>query len=172
MGPTVAIWLRPGVAPPDPDQLLSIARLLDPAARSSTYFFVSNTANIGGTTDARREPRPFGLYVGEPGLDDGEMEMFAIKSIVGFTPSVAVHVYAYSNSRDDHLVLAEIALYLAGRFEAVIDFGGNLGELDWHPGWIAEIPYEVSESRSATYHVSDVRFLESWITDEYFHMIK
>ena len=174
MGPNVAIWLKAPDCPPSQDELLEIARRLDPGAVSSVEFGICDTEPHGGSTRSAEEPRPFGMNLGGTGFSAEELQPAA--SALGFFPSAALHAFAYANAAVDHRMLAELALYLARRFDGVIDFGGSLGDVPATRGMLLEVPYRVDEriaaEKSATYHLGDVEFLESWLRAPGFHMLR
>jgi Family of unknown function (DUF6368) len=167
VGPTVAIWLTPRSGKPAPD-LLRIARRLDPGAESATDFQVASTVRIGGAT-CLVEPRPIGLAHGDAGRDDFDLRTAA--ALVGFHPERAVHAFAYCNDAVDHRVLGELALFLARELGGLIDFGASLGEIHAPQGTLFTITYGAS-TLNEVFHVSDARFLEWWLTQRDFRMVK
>jgi hypothetical protein len=105
MGPTVAIWLRPESNEPTADDLTDRAT----ARRTSNIhdsFHVRNTEAIGGATQAD-ESQSFGLALGAIGLD--ELELRAVKRLLGFRPEQTVHAFAFANATVDHRILVEDA---------------------------------------------------------------
>lgn len=168
VGPTVAIWPTPQSITSTPEDLLLVARQLDPSATAANDFRLADTALIPAKTRTG-EPRPFGVALGEVGLDDAELATAA--DLLGFKPTVAVHAFAYANQQVDHRILGELALFLARKFRGLVDFGGNLGALMPPRGILVAIPYEAS-TRQETFHVADVDFLEWWLQQAGFHMIK
>jgi hypothetical protein len=170
MGPTVAIWLAQEHHPPTVADLLEVAHLLDAAAESSTVFTVRTTAPIGGTTQDSNG-RPFGINVGDTGFVQASEELLSIEKALGYVPTSAIHVFAFANAKIDHRILAELAIYFARRFGGLIDFGGTLGEICVATGKLFSIPYSAG-SLPPAFHVGDSRFLEQWLSDPCFHMVK
>jgi hypothetical protein len=168
MGPIVAILLRSDSNAPTPAELLELARTLDERARTSIEVSVRDTRSIGGAVHLR-DGRPFGFTVGDAGLDEEERN--AIRQGFGFSPVSALHVFACVNSAVDHLILGELGVFFAKRYGGIVDFGGNLGDVGAHAGKLIEIPYEANGS-VATFHVADAGFLEEWLTNAAFHLIK
>lgn len=168
MGPTVAIWPKPQSNAPVIEDLVQIAHRLDSQARSADNFHITNTAAIGGTTRVK-EPRPFGLTLGPPGLDESELR--TSERVVGFKPPGAVHAFAYANAAIDHRILGELALFLARQIDGLVDFGGTLGPIHAARGTLYAIPYEGS-TPAETFHVGNTEFLEWWLQQPEFHMVK
>jgi hypothetical protein len=166
MGPTLAILLRADA--PTSQELLEIARTFDRSALKSIDVNVRSTASIGGRVDVK-EGRPFGFNAGDVGLEKDEVDALAER--FGFVPASAIHVFAYANDPVDHRILAEIGLFFARRYEGIVDFGGNLGAVNARSGIVFEIPY-VLHGTPPAFHVADAAFLEEWLTDPSFHMIK
>jgi hypothetical protein len=168
MGPTVAIWLPRGQNAPTDENLLAVARLLDPSAATTIEFNIQSTKEIGGSQNDV-EGRPFGFNLGDTGFDDDELK--AVEKVLGYVPEDAIHAYAYANAKIDHRMLAELAAYFAAQFHGLIDFGGNLGNIAARAGRLFSIPYAAG-SIPPTFHVSDLAFLKEWLHDPAFHMVK
>lgn len=168
MGPTVAIWLPDEVQVPTSEELLVIARSLDQSAQSSTELSIQSTRAIAGLSDAP-EGRPFGFNVGEVGFTSEELK--PVEDAFGFTPTAAIHAFACANDAVDHRILAELAVFLARHFGGIIDFGGNLGSVKAHAGKLVRVPYSPG-SIPPTFHVGDAAFLQQWLAEPSFHMIK
>lgn len=170
MGPTVAIWLPREQDALASTQLLPIARLLDSSAETTIDLTVRSTEAIGGRSQDE-SGRAFGFNLGDTGFEQEEEERRSIEEALGYVPSSAIHIFAFSNSPIDHRMLAEIALYFARTFGGLIDFGGNLGEVRRHAGQLFSIPYCAGSTPQA-FHVGDIEFLENWLADPRFHMVK
>jgi hypothetical protein len=168
MGPTVAIWLRDVAR--EPIDLLGIARAVDPECSSAVDFHIQDMTILGGKTKALSDPRPFGMNIGTTGFFENELA--SVIAAVGFVPTVAIHAFAYANRETDHRILGELGLYLARRFDGLVDFGGSLGSVTAAVGTLYTIPYVDSDEPVATFHVGDAEFLESWLKQPSFHMVK
>jgi hypothetical protein len=99
---------------------------------------------------------------------------------------------ATRNRSDDHLLLGHLALFLAERFHALIDFCGLLGRryddamsqreaacpaesralVLSLPGRIWEMPYATGGEGCGFSHVGDREFLAAWLIHPDFRMIK
>lgn len=148
---------------------MTIARSLDPTAESPTEFYVASTLPVGGSVSLRNDKRPFGFNIGDARF--AEEEFAAVARIIGYTPARAVHVYAFINADVDHKILGELAVFFARQVRGLIDFGGHLGDVGVPRGTLLQVPY-MAGSIPAALHVSDVTFLEWWLTQRRFHMIK
>jgi hypothetical protein len=103
-------------------------------------------------------------------------------------PAAELILLATCNSQEDHLLLGHLALFLAGRFNALIDFGGMLGDgcradaaaslagsralVASLPGRVWEMPYATTEESCQYTHVGDREFLAAWLRHPGFRMIK
>lgn len=107
-------------------------------------------------------------------------------------PADQLTLLASCNGRYAHLLLGRLALFLAGCFDALIDFGGLLGcRYDTSdrdeaaclaqsralvaslPGRVREMPYVTYGEGGCGYsHVGDREFLAAWLDHPDFRMIK
>lgn len=168
MGPSVAIWLCAHSGASLEESAARAAILLDEEATSLDTLHVWSTVAIGGETTLR-EPRPFGLAPGDVGLDDPDLA--AVETRIHIRPTSALHAFAYGNQRSDHLVLGEIALFLARTVDGLVDFGGSLGAIAAPRGRLIAIPYAGS-SLGERFHIGDADFLAWWLHSEDFHLVK
>ncbi|MFB6986148.1 DUF6368 family protein [Streptomyces sp. NPDC056230] len=108
-------------------------------------------------------------------------------------PAVELALVAYRSGQDDHLLLGHLALFLAERFDALINFYGLLGyrfSLDdlsekeeaarliearalvtSLPGHISETQYAMAQGGHWYSHIGDREFLTAWLRHPEFHMI-
>lgn len=168
MGPTLAILLRHDADIPTPQELLEIGRSLDPSVRTPIEISIRSTASVGGDVHVN-EGRPFGFSIGGVGLEKEEVN--TIEKAFGFVPTAVINVFAYANALVDHRILAQLGIFFARRYGGIVDFGGNLGAVKGRSGTVVEIPYLI-DATPAAFHVSDVAFLEEWLAEASFHMIK
>lgn len=138
-------------------------------------FWVINTESINGTVLVT-EGRSFGIEKHKIDADYYEYtkeEILMIRDKVRFNPVFDLGIYAMSNREIDHKILGEITLYLAEKFNGLIDFGGNLSIRTANmKGEVWEIPYETSVGMTEIYHVADVDFMKEWLNHQDFRMIK
>ena len=96
-----------------------------------------------------------------------------IISIIGDHSECTDLERAMCNRDIDHKILDELTLYIADKFDGLIDFGGQIsvqsGEI---MGKTWEIPYETASGMTAFYNVADVDFMKDWIGNKNFRMIK
>lgn len=171
-GPTVAIWPAPGRALPTAADVFAVSRLLDRSAASPGEIGIRSTLPIGGATTVEAG-RPFGFWIGQTGFVYEPRELRSIDQALGFAPSGEVQVVAYGNSAVDHRMLAELAIYFAQTCDGFIDYGGYLGaDVRQIAGKLFTIPYCAGSSPEEAFHVSDAAFLQQWLRDDDFHMIK
>lgn len=105
---------------------------------------------------------------------------------------------AFCNDDDSHKILGYLALFVAEKYDGLIDLTGAIippvkedRAIREYPyctieeirdfvykieGKICEIEYEVGEGegegRKWIYHVVDIAFLKNWLKHPHFHMIK
>lgn len=134
--------------------------------------------------------RPFIVTFGEdyPGeLDDLAREGFP--TILGWTPKAVVGFAAMYNSDEDHRVLALICIRLVKTLRGVIDLNGSISAgpslsrtapaapIRVEPfgeghGVLLANSYLISDGRYGTAHYCDADFLERWMNDPAFRMVK
>ena len=138
-------------------------------------FWVINTESINGTVSIV-EGRPFGIEkhkIDSDYYEYTEEEVLMIRDYVGFNPVFDLGIYAMCNREIDHKILGELTLYLAEKFNGLIDFGGHLiNQPNTMKGKTWEIPYETVGGMTAVYNVADVDFMKDWLKDRNFRMIK
>jgi hypothetical protein len=114
-------------------------------------------------------------------------------SVLGRLPVQELVLSADCSGRVNHTLLGYLALALARRFDALIDFGGVLGyreSLKAGPdevrvglararvlvaslsGVIREVPYTTWDGRRCFSHVGDATFLSAWLRHSDFAMLK
>ena len=138
-------------------------------------FRVSTTKPINGTVE-KIDGRPFGIEKHEIDLEYyeySEEEILMIKDYVGFDPKFDLGIYAMCNREIDHKILGELTLYLAEKFDGLIDFGGQISAKPKNfKGRTWEIPYETSGGMTAVYNIADVDFMKDWLNSKNFRMLK
>ncbi|MEV1143373.1 DUF6368 family protein [Micromonospora sp. NPDC049799] len=105
-------------------------------------------------------------------------------------PRQELGLYAGCNDILDHRVLGALALALARRLDALVDFDGLLatggpsttatleetaGEaravLGALPGRLWEVTYDMATGHRWAYHVGDAEFLAAWLRHPRFHLV-
>lgn len=134
--------------------------------------------------------RPFFVMFKEdyPGaLDDLAKE--GLPMVLGWTPIGVLGFAAMCNDDLDHRLLAALCLRFAKNLDGLIDFGGtvaagpNVSASSAAPPARIERPqgllgvlfattYMTHEGLYATCHYADVVFMESWLDDPRFRMVK
>ncbi len=77
------------------------------------------------------------------------------------------------NQQKDHHLLAEICLRFAKKFDGFIDFDGELQINSTKIfGKLFSVQYVAASGKECMYHVGNVEFLEWWIKQPEFRMIK
>ncbi len=170
MGPTVGILIREPASAMQ-DFLEAIAHALDPDAGKGQDIRVTSTRSIGGVTDSEAG-RPFNMSCIDIGSEHEEAELKAIEAAFGFRPEAEIQVCAFCNRDVDHRMLGEIASHIARKLDALVDFGGHLGVSGSGRGRLAEIAYVIDPTTTGLYQVGDPAFMQAWLDDPAFHMVK
>lgn len=105
---------------------------------------------------------------------DGELDDYnenGVPDMIGWVPFDVVGFAAMSNRKIDHQLLAELCLYFARRLDGLIDFGGEL-PCRTQQGQLFSVSYESANHEVCTYHIGDVKFLEHWLKQPEFRMVK
>lgn len=138
-------------------------------------FWVVSTKSINGSVH-KVEGRPFGLEwmpIDSENCHYTEEEFSYINEIVRFNPVYDLGIYAMSNREIDHLILGELSLFFAEKYNGVIDFGSEINPKNQiEEGNLWEIPYESVSGLISFYNLADADFMKAWIKEEDFHMIK
>jgi len=125
-----------------------------------------------------------------------------VAALLGWRPQDILGFAAMCNDLEDHRILGDLALQFARRFGGVVDFHGALsppiqGELEdlwrkqrlfsadwrvWEPyfdemmegvcGRLITSPYVTANGREWARHIGDPDFLEWWLRQPNFRMIK
>ncbi|GEM_PF-4075650 len=170
MGPTVGILIRE-TASAMQDFLGALTKALDPGAVNGEDIRVASTRSIGGVTDSQ-EGRSFSISFADIQSAYEETELQAIESAFGFRPEAEIQVCASSNRDIDHRMLGEIASHMARELDALVNFSGHLGVFGSGAGRLAEISYVIDPTRTGLYQVGDLAFMQAWLSDPTFHMVK
>lgn len=159
-GPTCSV-LSPAMSRPgsSADALVGLVA----SVRDGDSFWVHDTRPIGGTYTGAG--RPFLLFR-EP---RGEGELRALEKAIGWMPAQEIGLAAMTNTKDDHRILAELAIWLAERDSGLVDFGGDLPPVSQ----VVEQPSsEVGQPSFAVAHIADPRSLRAWLLSSEFRMVK
>lgn len=181
MGPGVIILLR---SPLDKEQIDDLGDWLrtnttQPRGTQLQWEFMMDgflfEFDQDHTTDGLHS---FGLYDGELQMEESELEQ--VRSELGYTPLRELVLYAMAKSDLDHRILGHLALALAERYNAAIDFGGPItaSQLeDGEPcseadaGTVIEVK-DSSQPGDGFYHVMDTTAMRAWLKDPHFHLVK
>lgn len=144
-----------------------------------------------------------GSAVGLPGLDPGSTGVFFLAeaeeipardedySAFSRPPVQGLVLGAGRSGSVHHLPLGHLALMLAERLDALIDFDGVLGHptprdgtdgdaflgrsralVASLPGSVAEVSYDTGGGGRWFRHVGDAEFLRSWLSHPQFHLVE
>lgn len=187
-GPTVGLWLPQERSALDAVPWLEGFCDLECVSGGDVDFTVRDPAALGLPELRQEHPCRYGLgpdvldaaeQAGYPGLDE--------------PPAAELALVASVNTPEAHLVLGHLALFLAQRFDALVDFGGLLGyrcsarDLTREeealrlaesralvaplPGRVREMPYATEGGHHAYSHVADRTFLAAWLAHPDFRLI-
>ena len=139
-------------------------------------FWISNGRAIRVNYRGQMRRMYISFYSNEVDIDPVEAKIIA--QHYGWTPTYAFNVGAYQTERVDHLLLGGLLLSLAKHFDGLIDYCGYLT-----PGRISDSQKQFKERIKRLegkvcvvnglyqHHVSDTKFLYSWIQHPNFMMI-
>ncbi|MER5385439.1 DUF6368 family protein [Streptomyces sp. NPDC002688] len=155
----------------------------------SLEFHVRRPSAIG--LGGLAQPSPGAFHLGAESLEGYEERGFPG---LDRPPAAELALLAYSSGRDNHMLLGHLALLLAERFDALIDFGGLLGYrpslhevsdeeeamrlaearnlVSSLPGQVWEMPYATDGGGCWYSHIGDRAFLTAWLNHPDFRMIK
>lgn len=158
----------------DQELLTHIAVLLSRKETRWDELHVLTTSAIGGSFRAPNagETRPFGLASAE--LDADEINMTPhLTKYFGVVPASRIDIYAFCNAKVDHVVLAELTLYITNSIpSSFVSFGGDLRRASRIPGVLVSLPYETASGEIAFSSFGNAEFLEQWLQHEEFFMVK
>ncbi len=173
-GPTSSILIK---NIPDEYEIGKVYNIIDSISieRKGNNFSVNSTKKIGGHIESVGQP--FGIKKHEINPDYYEYtneEVEYISNIIGFQPKFDIGFYAMCNGAIDHKILGELTCYVAKEFEGIIDFRGNI-EVETQEnfqGKLFKVPYIGGAGTEFYYHICNIEFMEWWLEDYRFHMIK
>ncbi|MGY3340144.1 hypothetical protein ACVW0K_006243 [Streptomyces filamentosus] len=166
--------------------LESFCRPVEVSASGTLDFWVEDGSAVGFPV-----PDPTGVgvfFLTEDEETPGEDEDY---SALSRTPVQGLVLGAGCSGPANHRLLGHLALALAQRLEALVDFGGLLGspvprdDTDEGaspdrarapaaalPGRVVEVPYETGDGGREVGHVGDAEFLAAWLRHPDFPMVK
>ncbi len=139
-------------------------------------FWISDGRAIRVNYQGKMRRMYISFYSNEVDIDPTEAKIIA--NHFGWMPTYAFNVGAYQTHRADHLLLGGLLLSLANRFHGLVDYCGYLT-----PGRISDTQEQFkTRIRSLEgkvcvvnglyqHHVSDTKFLKSWLVHPDFMMI-
>ncbi|NHZ33669.1 hypothetical protein F0185_08710 [Massilia sp. CCM 8692] len=135
-------------------------------ARDGEHFTVKDTRPIHGSYAG--EGRPFILF--SESIDAGTAD--AIAALTGWYPAQGIGFAAMCNGDEDHRILAELALWLAGRLSGYVDMGGEPDLPAGLPGNAHALPYDTASGWEAHATLLDPTALAAWMRCQAFRMVK
>jgi hypothetical protein len=166
------VWESIALAGPAAGILL--AQLMTDEQRPAVRDTLSDLSDHVQGNDLRVRGRPFIVIFGpeyEGELDDYVADGLA--DIIGWTPKDTLGFAAMCNRQVDHRVLGELCLRFAQLLDGLVDFDGELPASATHgPATLFAVPYEAENGRRCRYHVGNAEFLEWWLKQPDFRMIK
>ncbi|MFI1368644.1 DUF6368 family protein [Streptomyces griseochromogenes] len=188
-GPAAGLWLPREQSALDALPWLESFCEVRIESGDSLEFHVRDPAVLG--LPRPRRDRSCAFSLGPESLEDYRELGFPG---LGRWPAAELCLLAHCSGKDDHLLLGRLALSLAERFGALIDFGGLLGYryslygvtdeeravclarsrglVASLPGRVWEMPYATGDGVCGYSHVADREFLAAWLDHREFRMIK
>ncbi|WP_150234514.1 DUF6368 family protein [Streptomyces filamentosus] len=166
--------------------LESFCRPVEAKAGGTLDFWVEDGSVVGFPV-----PDPTGVgvfFLTEDQETPGEDEDY---SALSRPPVQGLVLGAGCSGPANHRLLGHLALALARRLEALVDFDGVLGSsascgdtdegaspdraralVAVLPGRVVEVPYETGDGGRGVRHVGDAEFLAAWLRHPDFHLVK
>ena len=163
-----------------------IAILLNQFTEKDEAIFHANVKNISSGIDenyfhvfdkTRKQKIPFAYEIKNIKKDEDYFEPqteLLLEKTFGIKPAIAIIFSAMLNSDEDDLMLGEITLEFAKKANGIICYLGLLNEENIInvKGEIEKIPFGIADYREIFVHVSDTTFLQYWINNKHFNLIK
>ena len=163
-----------------------IAVLLNQFTEKDEAIFHAYVKNISSGIDennfqvfdkTRKQKIPFAYEIKKIANDEDYFKppsQLQLENTFGIKPVFAIIFSAMLNSNKDELMLGEIALAFAKKVNGIICYLGLLNEENIInvKGEIQKIPFGIADYREIFVHVSDTIFLQHWINNKYFNLIK
>ncbi|BDS10953.1 DUF6368 family protein [Aureispira anguillae] len=195
-GPTSSILLKAIPTKLVWNEINSIVNNISKKVEGSS-FWVKSTYPINGKIITTNENRPFYIESNEINTDYSVNEISQISDLLNIKPRYCLHIGAMCSKTIDHQILGELTLFIADKFDGIIDFGGALSpyhllpnhlskeDVNWSEikpyfetmakdikGKIYSINYKTSLDKDWVFHICDVDFMRSWLKNKHFYMIK
>ncbi|BDS10902.1 DUF6368 family protein [Aureispira anguillae] len=195
-GPTSSILLKAIPTKLVWNEINSIVNNISKKVEGSS-FWVKSTYPINGKIITTDENRPFYIESNEINTDYSVNEISQISDLLNIKPRYCLDVGAMCSKTIDHQILGELTLFIADKFDGIIDFGGALSpyyllpnhlskeDVNWSEikpyfetmakdikGKIYSINYKTSLDKDWVFHICDVDFMRSWLKNKHFYMIK
>ena len=125
----------------------------------------------------RKQKIPFAYEIKNIENDEDYFEpqiSIQLEKTFGIKPVITIIFSAMLHSNEDDLMLGEIALEFAKKANGIICYLGLLNEENIInvKGEIQKIPFGIADYREIFVHVSDTNFLQHWINNKHFKLIK
>ena len=173
-GPTVGLLLseerEPSVFMKELAELLR--GFCDPVEQGATgglHFRISDAALVGLPGHDAEQLCSFHLDIGPAPAEDDEDY-----SALPWVPIQEICLGGYQSGRENQRALGNLALLLAERLDALVDFYGLLDQAPSEPvvGRIYETSYQIDGDSRGHSHVGDSAFLGAWLRSPDFQMIE
>ena len=147
------------------------------------YAYIKNTSvgideNYFQVFDKKRKQKiPFAYEIKNIANDEDYFEpatQLKLEKIFGIKPAIAIIFSAMLNSNEDNIMLGEIALAFAKKANGIICYLGLLNEENIInlKGQIQKTAFGIADYREIFVHISDTIFLQHWINNKHYNLIK
>jgi len=147
---------------------------LDKKAQIRTY--ISDRSEVVDGDDFWIDGRPFVVIFGEE--YHGELDEYReqLQDVLPWKPTDIFSLIAMCNQPRDHRLLGELCLHFCGQLDGLIDFGGDTGISPTgnrkFRGLLLRVPYDTAAGHQAFCQCGDAAFLEWYLTQPDFKMVK
>ncbi len=134
---------------------------------------VADTQHVA---DFSIDEQPFAVYHGwREGLKPEEFQRDDLTQWLGWTPADIIDVIAFCSGDVNHRLLAQLCVYYARQLGGVVDLGGCPFSYFTAPalaGRCIQLPYEAASGETCFSTYCDAEYLESWLKEPGFRMVK
>ena len=153
-----------------PTASVLLAQSLTDEQRLSVWGVIAELSDHVESNDFWVQTRPFIMTCGPEYPEELEEHIAAgLPDLIGWTPKDTIGLIAMCNQQVDHRLLGQICVRIARLLDGVVDFGG---ELDFSASVRHVGLFSACNVEEAKYHVGNVEFLDWWLVQPDFRMIK
>lgn len=199
-GPAASVLLSRALTPLEKDQLIALCAQLSDRVMKEYGGYWFNLQSLRPLEESAIELEyhpPMSLYFHDLDEESSPADIQQITRVTGFHVCDQLSIGAQTNAQTSHYAVGAMTLYLARRYQGLIDLGGTLEDnqftvwhqgareadmeqaiqmyqayFEGHPGHLWSVPYELSEGEYWFSHYCDVEFMTWWLNHPRFRIVK